>query len=78
MTAKKQPAVFIVPTQATVARFLGVARSSVSDWSRRPGFPGGRLGPYDLSEVARWMFCIGPWRSEAARSDYLEGLGERR
>ncbi len=58
-------------TQAELAEFFGVNRSTIRDWTIA-GMPG-RPGCYDLGAIIRWLFTFGPWRSEQARDDILTG-----
>ncbi len=71
MTTKAKPKPpFTVTTQVALAAFLGVDRGTVVRWADK-GMPGGRAGPWNLSQVVKWTFCFGGWRSEAARDDLL-------
>lgn len=73
MTQQQQR--FVVRTQIEVAEFFDVDRSTVCGWSAK-GMPGGRRGPYDLSNISKWLFSVGPWRSETMRDAMLQRVIE--
>lgn len=69
MTQQQQR--FVVRTQIEVAEFFDVDRSTVCGWTAK-GMPGGRRGPYDLSAIAKWLFTLGPWKTEYMRDVVLQ------
>lgn len=44
---------WVVPTLAALGQACGVSETTVQNWKRKPGFPGGENG-YNLYEVAKW------------------------
>lgn len=64
----------VVTRQQDVAYFFNRKIDAVKNWAKQ-GMPG-EPGAYDLVEIARWLFTVGPWKPDIPDDPLLEGGGD--
>lgn len=71
----KDPQEIIFTSKSGMARCMGVARSTVMEWTGKRDFPGGANGPWNLPAIVAWLIARGAKQTAVTPGDdpLLEG-----